>query len=126
MKTRPLVEILCKTVLYLEETEEKSQRGIPLFYFFMEFSHLSLFYVFNFFYMPSSLADKQSPGPVVQHVTSDILVPEVMKLIWWSVSDMANKQSPYWSWSTGSTPLCSALFCIVKDRELLPQGTNAT
>lgn len=65
--------------------------------------------------MPCSLADQHSPCPVVQSVTSDILVPEVMKLIWRSVSDMANEQSPYWTWSTGG---CALLCCgIVEDYE---------
>lgn len=66
-----------------------------------------LFCILN--YKPSSFAGKPSPRPVVQNVTSDILVLEVMKLIWWSVGDMANKQSSYWSWSTGSSaPPCVA------------------
>lgn len=43
---------------------------------------------------PLAAQTHSAPAPVVQDVTSDILVPEVMKLIWWSVSDMANKQSP--------------------------------
>lgn len=63
-------------------------------------------------------------APVVVTVTSYILVPEVMKLIWWSVSDMANKQSPCQSWGLlRFALLCSALlgvqccFCIVKEHE---------
>lgn len=84
--------------------------------------------VFILYYCrPCSGADRQRHGPVVQTVTSDIPVPEVMKLIWWSVVNMANKQSLYWSRSTGScAPLCAALFCIAKDRELLPQSANVT
>lgn len=81
----------------------------------------------SFYYTPSGHADKQSPSPVVQDVTSNILVPEVMKLIWWSVSDMGKKQSPYRSYSSGNSALLrSALFCIAKYHESLLQGNNAT
>lgn len=129
MTTRLLVAMLCKTILYLEQNKKLREAFPHFILFFIKFPHLSpfLFYFIFFNYKPPSHADKLSPRPVVQNVTSDILVPEVMKLIWWSVSDMANKQSPYWSSSTGSAALlCNALFCIVKDHELLPQGTNAT
>lgn len=67
---------------------------IYLFIFFHEIPSFVQFYVFFYYYKPSSCADR-APSPVVQDVTSDILLPEVMKLIWWSVSDMGNKQSPY-------------------------------
>lgn len=52
---------------------------------------------------PCRLTESQ---PVVHDVTSNIPVPEVMKLIWWSVSDVGIKKAGfYWSWSDG---LCHA------------------
>lgn len=41
---------------------------------------------------PCRLTESQ---PVVHDVTSNIPVPEVMKLIWWSVSDVGLKQQAF-------------------------------
>lgn len=76
--------------------------------------------LFMFFHcIPPTIADKQSPVPVVQSVTADILEPGVMKLIYWSVTDMANKHSPRWPpqhWILCSSVQWNPLFCIVKGR----------
>lgn len=45
---------------------------------------------------------------MVQDVTSNIPVPEVMKLIWWSVSDVGIKNKPFWSSSSGVSRACNA------------------
>lgn len=129
----PKTPVVMRTRLYQNTVSNCYFSAIPqiltmaflLFFVHVKFTHLSLFYqvilILYIYYKPSSLVDEQSHSLVEQNVISNILVPEVMKLIWWSVSDMANKQNPCWSWRAGSSALlCSALFCIVKDRELLP------
>lgn len=77
---------------------------------------------------PLAAQTHSAPAPVVQDVTSDILVPEVMKLIWWSVSDMANKQSPVLLPEHWKLPLLNglrnvfSLFCIAKRPRVVAAG----
>lgn len=40
---------------------------------------------------PAAMQTNSAPAPVAQDVTFNLLVPEVMKLICWSVSDMGRR-----------------------------------